>query len=363
MRRGVRALAAAVGAGASIAAAPAQAGGCDYRTLGSIPLHWDGLRPTIAGAINGQPVPMVLDTGALSTLVSGRVAARAGLQGQPVEVEQVGFGGVTAARGARAAEISFGAFRWRDVGVLVPAQAADDLPDVLVSAGFLFQHDLELDAGRVSFLEPGDCEEEHPSGWAAGAPWLPMQPMGPRDLRVTVPVVVDGVALRALVDSGSPLSMIDLAAARGLGFDPGRAGTLSGRGGGVGAHLNTQWVAPFRAVVIGPEAVREVPLVVTDLWGSGASDLAQAGRPAGAQAAAALPQPQMILGADFLKSHRVLFAASQHRLYFAFTGGKVFQAMSMTHPAAARDGAGAGPPAAADPAPARATAPVGQSAP
>lgn len=323
-------LAATLAAGASVASAA----GCEYRPLGTIAMHWDGLRPTIAGSINGQPVPMVLDTGALNTLVSGRVAARAGLRQQPVEVEQVGFGGVTAARGARAAEISFGAFRWHDVRVIVPAQAADDLPDVLVSAGFLFQHDLEFDAGRISLLEPGDCEEEHPAGWAAGAPWLPMQAVGPRDPRVTVPVVVDGVALRALVDSGSPLSMIDLAAARGLGFDPDRAGTPSGRGGGVGAHLNTQWVAPFRAVVIGPEAVREVPLVVTDLWGSGASDLAQAGRPASAQAAAAPQQPQMILGADFLKSHRVLFAASQRRMYFAFTGGKVFQAMSMTHPAA-----------------------------
>ena len=37
-------------------------------------------------------------------------------------------------------------------------------------------------------------------------------------------------------------------------------------------------------------------------------------------------QPEMLLGADFLRSHRVLFAASQRRFYFSYIGGAVFQA-------------------------------------
>ena len=32
----------------------------------------------------------------------------------------------------------------------------------------------------------------------------------------------------------------------------------------------------------------------------------------------------MILGADFLRAHRVLLAISQRKLYFTYVGGKVF---------------------------------------
>jgi hypothetical protein len=33
----------------------------------------------------------------------------------------------------------------------------------------------------------------------------------------------------------------------------------------------------------------------------------------------------MLLGADFLRAHRVLVAHSQRKLYFTYTGGPVFQ--------------------------------------
>jgi hypothetical protein len=33
----------------------------------------------------------------------------------------------------------------------------------------------------------------------------------------------------------------------------------------------------------------------------------------------------MLLGGDFLRSHRVLVAHSQHRIYFTHNGGRVFE--------------------------------------
>ena len=35
-------------------------------------------------------------------------------------------------------------------------------------------------------------------------------------------------------------------------------------------------------------------------------------------------QPDMLLGADFLRSHRVLMAISHRKLYFTYAGGRVF---------------------------------------
>jgi hypothetical protein len=35
--------------------------------------------------------------------------------------------------------------------------------------------------------------------------------------------------------------------------------------------------------------------------------------------------PEMLLGLDFLRAHRMFVAHSQHKIYFTYTGGPVFQ--------------------------------------
>ncbi|MEA1674201.1 hypothetical protein [Nitrospirillum sp. BR 11163] len=35
--------------------------------------------------------------------------------------------------------------------------------------------------------------------------------------------------------------------------------------------------------------------------------------------------PDMLLGLDFLRAHRMFVAHSQHRIYFTYVGGPVFQ--------------------------------------
>jgi hypothetical protein len=42
--------------------------------------------------------------------------------------------------------------------------------------------------------------------------------------------------------------------------------------------------------------------------------------------------PSMLLGVDFLRSHRVLVAHSQRRIYFTHNGGPVFQLSRPTAP-------------------------------
>lgn len=43
------------------------------------------------------------------------------------------------------------------------------------------------------------------------------------------------------------------------------------------------------------------------------------------------PDPTLVLGADFMKAHRLLYAPSQHLLYMTYAGGPVYQ---LTGPAA-----------------------------
>jgi len=41
----------------------------------------------------------------------------------------------------------------------------------------------------------------------------------------------------------------------------------------------------------------------------------------------------MILGADFIRAHRLLVSHSKHRLYFTYVGGPVFAGMRREEPA------------------------------
>jgi hypothetical protein len=61
-------------------------------------------------------------------------------------------------------------------------------------------------------------------------------------------------------------------------------------------------------------------MIIADIFGSARDEMRGRARDA------LDDQPEMILGADFLQSHRVLFANSQRRLYFSYTGGPIFLA-------------------------------------
>ena len=85
---------------------------------------------------------------------------------------------------------------------------------------------------------------------------------------------------------------------------------------GVGAGSVEAWLAPFESFVIGDELVRSPTIRVLDL---------HVRLPFASQRAPqSVELSEMILGLDFLRSHRVLVAHSQRKLYFSYEGGRVF---------------------------------------
>jgi hypothetical protein len=90
--------------------------------------------------------------------------------------------------------------------------------------------------------------------------------------------------------------------------------------GGVGKHQVKAWVGSFDSFTIGDETTKNAKIGMLDLWGALKSD-----RHNLATVEYADGQPEMILGADFLRAHHVLFALSQHRLYFSYLGGNIFE--------------------------------------
>ena len=68
-------------------------------------------------------------------------------------------------------------------------------------------------------------------------------------------------------------------------------------------------VAVFPELGIGDETIKNLPLAVANIFPGAKSDRL----------------PQVILGADFFRSHRVYISIRQKKLYFSYEGGVVFQ--------------------------------------
>ena len=293
---------------------------CKYKRLGAIPSEWVGSRLMIDGSVNDKPLRMAIDTGAYWTTMSGALAQRLDVGLAHVDNFNVGFGGKSEISMGMLQELSIGRFQWRNAKVSVVWQEAD-LPDVLVGANLLLNKDVEFDGTQIVFFEPSGCGDTSLAYWADDVPWVPTEGVTERDWRTNVTVQVNGQPVRALVDSGAPVTILDRGAARRLGVDPDDPAAQVGEAGGIGAHATTRSTATFDTIAIGPEIVRHARIEVADLWKGVREDIHTM-----ATERFVSEQPEMVLGADFVRSHRLLFATSQRRLYFSYLGGEVFRA-------------------------------------
>lgn len=312
-----------------LATAAATQAQCKFKRIATIPVEWRDARLTLDGSINGTPLRMAVDTGAMQTVVSGALSERLKLTPVHVNNAQLGLGGRSEMSMARLDEFSLGRFQWNHMKVAVVWQSKG-LPEVLVGAPLLFARDVELTDKAITYYTAEDCDDAPLGYWADDVPWLPMASSRGEDQRVSVTVQVNGVPVRALVDSGAPSSMIDAAVARRLGFHPEDPALAVGSMYGIGEHESPVSVITFDTVAIGPEIVRKARIQVADMWGSIHADTRPSERGDFLDDA-----DHMILGADFIRAHHLLFASSQRRLYFSYLGGDVFLAPPPHAPAPA----------------------------
>ena len=117
-------------------------------------------------------------------------------------------------------------------------------------------------------------------------------------------ILVNGVKLRAVFDTGAGSSILSLVAAKRAGITRTSAGVVpSGQSRGLGRSMVETWLAPINTVKIGTEEVRNIKLRIADID---------------------FPDADMLIGADFFLSHRVYVANALRRIYFTYDGGPVF---------------------------------------
>jgi predicted aspartyl protease len=311
------ALASSVGAAASA---------CTLARIEEWPVRFVHNFLVVDGAINGQPVGILLDTGSTRTLMLRSAAMRLNLPRQRVRnYRMFGVGGETPVETVRV-DFSAGETVRKSWQLLVAGE--QDLGggiDVILGEDFFHAVDVEFDLARgvVRLFEARDCDGAPLSYWASeGASEVSIQAINAARPQILVPVQVNGRSIEALLDSGAPFSILTKRDAEIAGVTPGNPGVVAvGKGRGLGSRSIDTWIGPIDSFKIGDENIRDTAMLFGDLFKD--ATYTEVGslvprRVAGLQ--------QMLLGIDFLRSHRVLIAHSQRKLYFSYVGGQVFRA-------------------------------------
>lgn len=290
------------------ARAQAEAPKCRYTQVGLIPLHYNGpaLALSTAGSINGTPATMLVDTGAFDTLLSSSGAARRKLPMRATGYYAKGVSGDTPIYQARVNEFTAGPLQsgggWMS---MLGESGAPPAYDGIIGAPFLLQADMEISLAtkKLRFFRPSNCGGAHLAYWDEAAMEIPFEANNDPSPNPQFTVLVNGKKMRAVIDTGADTTVIGLAAAQRAGLMLGAPGvTRDGESEGAGGKRVARWSTSFATFQIGDEIVRNAQVGVIDWDG----------------------HVDVLLGADFLRAHRVLIAMSQQKIYLSYVGGEPF---------------------------------------
>lgn len=342
-----RALAAALAAAACATAFADghEAAKCRYVRVGTAPLEWRGSQPFVQGSVKGLPLSMELDTAGLGNRISPALAEKLELVQTAAMWSDDGDGtSSTQDYIGHLPEFDIGTARWLRTTALVTHTA--DRSGMFVGPNALFDFDFEMNDKAIVFFRPENCARDASLAyWSPGAPFAGLEQGDDKDRRVYVKAELNHHSATALVSSADAATLVNLEFARGLGIDPVALG-LPSRTAWVGGHKRTMWIGRFDEFALDEEVVRNAHVAIVDLHGAvrAANFVEERGR---------FRAPDLILGGDFLKAHRVLFATSQRRMYFTYLGGEIFNTPTTA------DGADPESPGSASaPAPAASAAPA-----
>lgn len=291
-----------------LAHASAEAAKCTYTPIGKLPLRYTGpgLEITTEGSINGTPAELLVDTGAYATVLTRTGTERRGIRLYPTGRRASGFGGTSPVYASIANEFIVGPVRAGRSNMPVLGSFGDTPSyDGILGAPFLFQTDMEISlAGKqLTFFVPEKCGGAWLGYWAQDVQEVPLRRHDQNHMNPKFFVRINGKELEAMIDTGAAFSVMTADAAKRAGISLDGPGVTRGTDiGGVGDYAASRWhvVTTFQ---IGEEIVKNADIGIED---------------------SGLNMADVVLGADFLRAHRVLFALSQNKLYFSYVGGEPF---------------------------------------
>ena len=290
-----------------ITSSPANAG-CKIGKLLELKITMQGTRPMTDVGINGRSLPFIVDSGAFYSDISPGTAAELGLRLEATSLRMQGVGGEAGQMYiANVKSLNLAGIPLHNMEFIVGGSETG-------SAGLLGQNvlgigDVEYDLGHgaIRLMRPIGCSaKDDLAYWARETPVSDLA-IERRDVshpHTIGTVLVNGVKLRAIFDTGAPTSILSFSAAKWAGLTPTSPGVVSaGLSSGLGRTMINTWIAPIDSVKIGTEEVRNIKMRFGDIG---------------------MPDTDMLIGADFFLSHRVYVANALRRMFFTYDGGPVF---------------------------------------
>ena len=283
---------------------------CKLVKTAEIPVTMRGTTPMVKGVVDGVELNFIADTGAFYSMLTPQAVARLGMKTRstPMSFGVVGVGGEVRAELGEAKTFVLGGMVAHRVPFFVNPSHIEHIADGLIGQNVWGPQDAEIDLahGVIRLYQPSDCARTNLAYWTQGGPFnvIDIHQINAEQQKIEAGASVNGQRIRVQFDTGAGLSVLTLAAAGRAGVTIKDEGVQpGGETGGIGPRLVETWIAPVKSFAIGDEEIRNTRLRIGQLT---------------------LGDEDMLLGADFFLSHRVFVSNVQHKLYFTYNGGPVF---------------------------------------
>lgn len=316
-RRGVGGALAAL----SLATTPLPSSAECQRSSVELPAPMVGRRAVATIAINGTPVPMIVDSGADGTMLTHAAAQELGLEvGSLGNSRVMGLTGAVEAGKTKVQRLSLPGREMTDFELVVGGNDEANGTKGMLGRDLLDLADIEYDLanGMIRLTTPSDdCRGAAPAVMAYWAGERPVSSVGLQLERIPSkhPAILaigdlNNRPVRILFDTGAQ-SLVSLAAARRAGLTELKP---NGHAYGLGRGEARAWTTEIDRFELGGEKISNVRLTVADFD---------------------MRHVDMLLGIDFFLSHRIYVSRQQGRMFFTYNGGRVFAYSDVEEPVAA----------------------------
>ncbi len=290
---------------------------------GSLPVEMVGHRATTLVKINGHDTRVMLDSGAFFNIMSKASAEQLGLRigVAPAEITPDSTGSLI----AKSAYVSgvggkadIGSTAVRNFGMLDATfhnvmflVGGSDIGMPILGANLLDAFDLDIDLaqGKLNLVKTSGCGNTALAYWVKDGPYQMVDlNRETSDNESYVTVLVNGHPVRALIDIGSPETLLARHAAERAGIDLKSSQAKPGEpASGIGTKSYQTWIVPIDKFQVGSETIQHSQMLVLDGDITPGDDSAD-----------------MLLGLDFVLAHHMYIANDQGKIYFTYNGGRVF---------------------------------------
>ncbi len=297
---------------------------CQIGNVAAIPVEIDRNELLTQGQIDGRPIRALIDTGSNLSMIWRPALERLGLRllnapRRRPGVRLYGLGGESDVYTTFVEELRIQSFSATDIRLPV----AGDLPngiDFIFGEDYLSVRSLEFDVRHhvVRTMETSGCTPSELPYWAKTYSMADLIVAPRKAQAIRVNVLLNGHSVRAQLDSGSSISFISKAVADSAGLHYVRTDR---RLAGIGRGSLEIWVADVQTFALGDEKINNTQLQVAELGKYQKMQTIRSRIPVAAPVGA----PEMLLGLDFLRAHRVLVDNATRKMVFTYEGGPVFE--------------------------------------